>query len=75
MDGKNTLDVQNITESDLVEAIDYAIFKIKSTTDARTRYVIADFMFPAYKKLREAKGVIFVGTCCTPTDLETMHLI
>lgn len=77
MDGKNTLDISSNTtvpESDMYQAVEYAIFKIKTAEETRTRYAIADFMFPVYKKLREAKGVMLVGISCTPMDLEMLKI-
>lgn len=75
MDGKNTLELISATpESDLYQAIDYALYKIKTVDDVKRHYAIADFMFPVYKKLREAKGILFIGAYCTPMDLEELKI-
>jgi hypothetical protein len=74
MDGKNTLEIdsQNIASSELMQAIEYAVFKMKTVDMVRTRYTIADFMYPVYKKVALSKGVVFVGNSCTPIDLELL---
>ena len=72
---------ENQTDADIKTVITYAHNKIKSTTELRVKYLIADYMFPLVKHLAQkpehAHVYAYMGSLehiktITPHDIEKL---